>query len=183
LRLAQEGQPGGTSLDLDDDQCEAAAHRVASQILHDHPIQALLPERTAKIRMWEEEGHYYTVYFLALAAGFDGPIAEELAFYAQMADEVLELDAFNSGVDFYSTAGAVPFIGPAHVRALTRGNLEEIWESGRQIQVGLHCLTGRNGKKESALRKRILEEISPSEKPALRFGLALHAFDDSYAHR
>ena len=41
----------------------------------------------------EASGHYYTVYFVSLAVGFDDDVAREFAFYAQLPDQLDKLDA------------------------------------------------------------------------------------------
>jgi hypothetical protein len=50
------------------------------------------------------------------------------------------------------------------------------------VQSGLHALNGAPAEGETARRTRILQSIDPIAN-TLEFGLALHAFGDSYAHR
>ncbi|WP_431282611.1 DUF4157 domain-containing protein [Humitalea sp. 24SJ18S-53] len=50
------------------------------------------------------------------------------------------------------------------------------------VHKGLHSLTGELMERETAKRLAILRGIDPSADP-FAFGLALHAFGDSYAHR
>jgi RHS repeat-associated protein len=49
---------------------------------------------------WGEEGHFWTVYVLAMAAGFDERIAHRMAFYAYMPDRVRELDATSVQIEY-----------------------------------------------------------------------------------
>jgi len=105
--------------------------------------------------LYEEAGHYYTVYLLSLAAGFPKDIAFQNAFFAQLPDEVKELDAFSTRGD-------------------PRAQRDIIWE-------GLHALTGRDSTEERNYRETVLRDRNL--KPGtLEFGLALHAFGDSFAH-
>jgi len=46
---------------------------------------------------WSEPGHYYTAYFILLAIGVPNDEAASIAFYTQMPDEVVELDAVPRG--------------------------------------------------------------------------------------
>ena len=46
---------------------------------------------------WSEPGHYYTAYFILLAIGVPNEEAASIAFYTQMPDEVVELDAVPRG--------------------------------------------------------------------------------------
>ena len=48
---------------------------------------------------WEEAGHYYTVYYVALACGVPNDDAMRIAFWTQFPDEVSELDAVKAGFD------------------------------------------------------------------------------------
>ena len=61
-----------------------------------------------------EAGHYYTVYVVALAAGFDPKTARTMAILAQVPDEILELDGSTPPkvVWSYSTTGRNP-CGPS----------------------------------------------------------------------
>jgi hypothetical protein len=45
------------------------------------------------IRCWGPEGHYYTTYYVAIAAGLNQLRASEIAFYCQLPDQIEELDA------------------------------------------------------------------------------------------
>lgn len=131
----------------------------------------------------KEAGHYYTVYYVSLAVGFEPEIAFRNAFFAQMPDEVEEFDATNVAI------GAVePAVGYLLVpdNSLYKNTLRGAKEHKNRVMVtiqqGFHCLTGGDSKKETAYRKAIAtggEYLAGS--PA--FGLNLHAFGDSYAHR
>lgn len=59
----------------------------------------------------EESGHYYTVYFVALAVGFEPRTAQQAAFYTQMADEIEELDAVNRELNQANEVASVATFG------------------------------------------------------------------------
>ncbi len=133
---------------------------------------------------WGEGGHYYTVYFAMLAAGVDEGVALRTAFYSQMGDEVSDLDAVKAGVGyvirkaqqkdtpgFFTLMADAENYGPA-VKQDPFVNLD--------IQQGLHTLTGELAELETLKRLAIMLNADPQK---IDFGLAIHAFGDSFAHR
>lgn len=190
---------------------EAEARRAARRAPAGWPCRIAIPADPALPLAWEEAGHYYTVYFVALACGLRDPQAHRIAFWAQFPDEVSELDAVKAGFDVPGSAmGQVGHwvyedtgIGPA-AREFYAGLNNSIMEAvgfggiGRMVppprrpykdlavnldvQMGLHCLTGRNWNKETDTREAIsrLADLGGDE---FDFGLSLHSFGDSFAHR
>lgn len=169
------------------------------------PLDPRIPTR------WEEVGHYYTVYYVLFAAGVRDDLARRIAFYAQMPDEISDLDAVRAGISMATTD--VPVGTAEWLREQTLGRAEDayLWVNnglasmlgrygssfmgyrapartftdfnrGLDVQSGLHALNGRPAEAETARRIRILQTIDPVAN-TMEFGLALHAFGDSYAHR
>lgn len=168
------------------------------------PLDPRIPSR------WEEVGHYYTVYYVLFAAGVRDDLARRIAFYAQMPDEISDLDAVRAGLSMATTDMPVGFA--EWLREQTIGRMEDayLWVNngfasmlpygggymghrvpprafedfnrGLDVQAGLHALNGRPAEAETARRLRILQTIDPVAN-TMEFGLALHAFGDSYAHR
>lgn len=117
--------------------------------------------------LYSEIGHYYTVYFVSLAAGFPQDIAAKNAFFAQMPDQVNRLDAIEVQKD-RMFAGTGPKIAA------------DMWKNERtEIHQGLHSLTGGSAIEERAFRT---SQVLQSKPGTIDFGFALHAFGDSYAH-
>lgn len=108
--------------------------------------------------LYAESGHFYTVYYVSLAAGFSEEIAFKNAYFAQLPDEVRELDAME-------TAGKELGLGSSIDR--------------RNIHHGLHALTGGSSKKEREFTKAALHDYQPG---SLEFGLLLHRLGDTFAH-
>ncbi|HEY4251863.1 MAG TPA: DUF4157 domain-containing protein [Roseomonas sp.] len=151
----------GTPRELED-EAHIAAHAVAMGL----PFRSGLADaEPAMPRFWGEPGHYYTSYLVMLAAGVDNDTARKMAFCCQMPDEVSELDATEAGIGL---AGA-----------LVQGKLKRN-DSKWDIQMGLHALTGRDSALETRLRTEILEGCTFG---TLDFGLAIHPYGDSFAHR
>ena len=84
------------------------------------------------VHYYGEAGHFYTVYLVALAVGFDDVTAFRIAFYAQMPDEVHELDATAVALD---AAQAV----------VLNWGVEQAVADRDAVQRGGHSLTGRPG--------------------------------------
>ncbi|MDN3689781.1 SpvB/TcaC N-terminal domain-containing protein [Cyclobacterium jeungdonense] len=158
--------------------------------------------------MYGEAGHFYTVYYVSLAAGFDHDTAFRNAFYAQLPDEVEELDAVSVQRDLveasvnpliqadsllerassmlwdaqrafiYESSGGQYDVGPS-----SPGEREmefaRLTNRRDNIQRGLHVLTGESSAAERRFRSSEVGRLTPG---TLEFGLNLHAFGDSYAH-
>ena len=105
-------------------------------------------------------GHFYTVYAVAVARGYDRDAAYALAFYAQLPDQVAQYSAFDTV--------------PRTIKDLVT---EKQWL--RRIQEELHSLHGGDVAKRRACLKKLLSDpgLFPFER-----GLLAHAFADSYAH-
>lgn len=184
------------------------------------PVCAVADPRAPAL--WEEVGHYYTTYAVLLGSGVRGELAQRLAFYTQLADEMADLDAMNLMLEpdftprpvalefaaraaqqerneYYDSVVNIPVeINNGVCNMLNAGGLWSGCYSGRSVSAmpapsreftimldvhkGLHSLTGELMERETEKRLAILNGINPSADP-LAFGLALHAFGDSYAHR
>ena len=167
---------------------EAEARAATAHVLAggEHPIRASADPRDPAL--WGEAGHYYTVYFVALAAGAPEDDAYRIAFWAQAPDEVNNFDAFEGGVQIgkstvrsgvLNAADKVPWVDMSG--SLKReAELRAWWEA---VHRGLHCLTGRAVADEQALRKKVSSQyVRPTGNRLIELGVSLHAFGDSYAH-
>jgi hypothetical protein len=150
---------------------EREAVWVASGVLAGQSVCVGLSDTAEVPRFWGPAGHYYTVYLCSIWAKCSISEAYSNAFFAQMPDQVEELDATESGYDIGRNVAKLPF--------------QFGYREGTQIitdinvQRGLHALTGGKAGEETFKRRKILEYL----KPGLAFSLALHAFGDSFAHR
>jgi hypothetical protein len=157
-----------SNLDLSAD-LEIEADQVARQILSGHRSSKITPDPSPEPRCWGPVGHYYTVFFAAMMAGLSGEDCKSNAFYAQMPDQVTELDAIPTGEDW----------GKRLLHHTSDWNTDQM-VIDRNVQVGLHALSGWAAEAETSYRKKILDGLKPG---TFEFGLALHPFGDSYAHR
>ncbi|MBR0654530.1 eCIS core domain-containing protein [Plastoroseomonas arctica] len=145
-------------------RAEAEARRAAQIIPAGGRLRIATPSDPRRVSRWGEVGHYYTVYLVMLAAGLAEKDAASVAFFAQLPDEALELDAIPAAGNIIAAPG------------LAMGS----WE----VQIGLHALSGISHREEFARRIKIFDSLSPAEPDfLLRFGLACHAFGDCYAHQ
>jgi hypothetical protein len=136
-------------------------------------------------RYWGYAGHYYTPYFILRLAGVPDGTAQKVAFYAQLPDEVLELDATHAGKELAGAKislsmsagmwGQGGYVSPEVFKWS-----EDAQRHSHDIQRGLHALTGRNRKEEVRIREAVLKN---QKLGSIEFGLALHAFGDSFAHQ
>jgi hypothetical protein len=195
-------------------------------------------------RFWGPLGHYYTVYFVLLAAGVDDTTSQMMAYYAQIPDLVEELDAkafaydtldadvsevIKSGSKIIKAASKLVVPGVKilveiaamlevsylelvlflimyktlgddfadqldteieryeKVKRMTveekRGLAKRIainTATLKEIQIGLHCLSGGPSDAEVKKRTAILKDLDVG---SFDFGLALHAFGDAFAHQ
>lgn len=110
--------------------------------------------------LFQEGGHFYTVYAVALAKGYSGREAYKMAYFTQLPDEV---GAYSAWENLWQWG--------------TERALQNQWL--HDVQEALHSLHGGDvQKRRDCLRKLIGD---PSIKVVDR-GLLLHAFGDAYAH-
>lgn len=206
--LCQQRRPGPAAPRA----AEAEARLAAAAVLAGGrfaPRIALDPRMPA---CWGEAGHYYTVYFCALAAGILDPVAYRLAFWTQMADEIDELNAVPAGIEMVaedvtswpsdlmdSAAAAFANLENAIVnrvladvpggqyfmrpQAIPRRERSDAYFTWLNVQQGLHALTGRECEAETRRRVEITLSYRPFAGQEFEFGLSLHPLGDSFAHR
>jgi hypothetical protein len=168
--------------------CTDALTRQAAEIEADAAAWAVVQGRRATctislprgtLSAWGPAGHYYTVYYVLLAAGLDNDRACRLAFFAQLPDQVHELDAVSQGMAF-GKRGVKDIIRVNTGGGFDLERFEAARRQSRDIQLGLHCLTGRKSQVETASRRHIILNQCRNQDEA---GLAFHSFGDSFAHR
>jgi hypothetical protein len=157
---------------------EAEAVRIAHEVLAGERLSSFTADSPDIVRFWGPAGHYWTVYLVSLAAGWSSHAALTTAFYAQMPDQVEELDATEAGEDYVMTYAEKVFT-PKMAKATFQREVSKL-RIDKNVQRGLHALTGRTAKDETALRERILKRLHPG---TFEFALAIHPFGDSFAHR
>lgn len=184
---------------------ESEADACTLAMLRGQPLPPLTPDPAAALRCWDIQGHYYTVLWASLAAGLSQRDAERNAFFVQLPDQVSELDAIAAGVTWGAEFGksiysslnaksltALSYVSPVMYAYLKADpNVVRFWQHSSDecidemlvewtVQTGLHALTGRNAEDETRAREAILQKLTPG---SYEFGLALHPFGDSFAHR
>ena len=109
---------------------------------------------------YQEAGHFYSVYAVAIAKGYSSREAYRLAYFSQLPDEINEYSAWE---------GLGKWVGD---RAFDNQWIHD-------IQQVLHSLHGGDVEKRRECLQKIATNLSlkPSER-----GLVLHALGDSYAH-
>jgi hypothetical protein len=83
------------------------------------------------------------------------------------------LDATHMGKEY-----AKGLLNPKQMATAER--VHALQQRTRTVQEGIHALTGRDAAAETELRRAILEEAKLDD---LAFGLGVHAYGDSFAHR
>lgn len=144
-------------------------------------------------RCYGPAGHYYTAFYTALATGFDYETARKIGLYTQLPDLVSEIDATEAGKGWGKKYGeAMASTAELYISHVIPGkSITEFWQHSQdaaidkmvsdwQVQAGLHALTGGDAETETTKRTNILSQCAPG---SLEFGLAVHAFGDSFAHR
>ena len=164
------GQARAASLEALETEADTAARAVASGTR----ATCRLADPGGVPRAWGEAGHYYTALYVMLAAGMDKATAATQAFYAQMPDQVIEFDATRAG------ARLAVVNGIKDTTIIHPPGTAKVIDQSHIVQEGLHCLNGGNAEQETSYRSRVLIAV-PID--SLEFGLAIHPFGDSYAHR
>ena len=188
---------------------ELEANRAAQRAVAGRPARCVLPDQPTRLAAWGPAGHYYTAYFVLLAASGNNEQAQRRAFFCQMPDQVFDFDAVSAACDYYQQDSPgkvwIPHFGTfVPISESVETETQTVYEYDglamsrttvivetaasrlrrkqidRQISTGLHCLTGRKGTEEIAIREKLLYKYKDDD---LRYGLALHCFGDSYAHQ
>jgi hypothetical protein len=195
---------------------EREAMRSTAQVQGGEGVSPLTPDLWEGPRCWDIEGHYYTIFAVALVAGLPLRDAARVAFFAQFPDQVKELDAIPAGTgwiegygqftlldmavnvmmtEYWAVEHSGAFVhkhtGWAWTNYLTDPWIREYWDNQLlgavqycqhhwEIQTGLHSLTGRDAEQETIFRTQKLDHLQPD---TFEFGLAIHAYGDSFAHR
>jgi hypothetical protein len=181
---------------------EAEADAAALEALAGGSPRCHLADGPERLSGWGEAGHYYTSLYIMLAALLPKKTALRRAFFCQMPDQVYEFDAKSAGIDLtqnnipHKIAGIEPatahydldIVYPNHQGGTvgddmvyeTEESVTRRHQNDLEIQEGLHCINGHKEEAETRYRRDMLELNYDDE---LRFGLALHAFGDSFAHR
>ena len=118
--------------------------------------------------LYAQPGHYYSTYIAALMAGFAPDVAYRTAFFTQMPDQVVQLDARAAGE-------AWVFADAVHHKQ----EKSDIWSHLQIVERGGHSLTGANVSTERERREATLTSLTPG---TVAHGLASHAYEDAYAH-
>lgn len=163
---------------------EMEADAAALSVLYGRRPVCSLALPVGELSAWGPAGHYYTVYYALLAAGLDNAKAARLAFYTQMPDEVVDLDAEEAGYGYFDVSTDVRGDTREDMQDNNRRNIPELLREKERcwlIQMGLHCLTGRDSWAETEARRQVLARTPIDDDFA--FGLALHPLGDSFAHR
>jgi hypothetical protein len=189
---------------------EEEAHRLAARALAGLPCRVTIPADAAQPLCWEEAGHYYTIYYTALACGLPNHLAMRIAFWAQFPDEVSELDAVKAGFDipragvgafthWVGSGFGVPdalqdmyveinngvssiYGGYGRMAPVAHDTYKDL-QVNLDVQRGLHCLTGASWEVETRRRTEISIRAAAENDDYFEFGVSLHCYGDSFAHR
>lgn len=106
-------------------RAEAEAHACAAAALAGRTLRPRLALDPARPACWAEAGHYYTVYFVLLAAGVPNRKALRAAFHCQMSDEIADLDAAERGIEIGLNKDVYDLFGDDGAVSKTRRMLEK----------------------------------------------------------
>ena len=144
---------------------------------------------TDRTGLYEEGGHYYTVYAVALAAGLSADVARRVAIFAQAPDEIAELDAATRGYQMLLAAAhrlsqrgedaSAQDKNPPAVLLHDPSGSDKTLEEGTAVQRGGHALTGRPAEDERAYRGGLVLSTKPG---TVAHGFAVHAYGDAFTH-
>lgn len=146
-----------------------------------------LVNRFDVLGLYEEAGHFYTVYNVARTAGYSPKDAFTLAYYAQLPDEVAALDACTA----YLASQGDPWLdrtilgydkGVPTIEKYLNGLPRTANGWGRDIQEILHSLHGLSGEDLRDRRECLMKLIQDKSLAPWQRGLLLHAYGDTYSH-
>jgi hypothetical protein len=159
---------------------EAEANAAAEAVLHDSPFRVALSDARGEPACWDLAGHYFIPYLMFLNAGVDRNLAQRIALWCWLPDQVKEFDAYTLGVNLWN-----PFNSDWEKARDNMAKYEgKTWLDEKQyvmaVHAGLHALNGEDGELEAAKRAKDFRDNNPL---IMYRALALHPFGDCYAHR
>jgi RHS repeat-associated protein len=125
---------------------------------------------TDPMGLYAESGHYYTVLYAALRAGYRADEAAQLAFHAQAPDEIAHYDAMENYFDAKREGMSNLKPGPDSTEAREHMEINH---------PAVHSLTGGVSVTET---DRAIEGVLDAPNLAAA-GVQLHRLGDSFAHR
>jgi len=120
--------------------------------------------------LYGRDGHFWTTYIVAVAAGLDGDDAYALAYYSQLPDQDRRYEAISAAKAHYNPLASCPSSWAPNVfnwlHSLHGGGFEEIQQ--RRARLARLILDGTDD--------------DGNQLSAWQLGFIIHAFGDSYAH-
>ncbi len=156
--------------------------------VRDNPLTFIDPKGT-----YHESVHYYTTFFIAMAAGYSFEDAARIATYANLPDEWQPLDSETYSARESSLIGVIR--GTAESPANLPGS-----HGSRVVNEGIHAFDSGQGRvhtaqQEQEIRQRIVGSTARDlersrtgadgrgdERTFAQLGFAVHASGDAYAH-
>lgn len=161
---------------------EAEANAAAEAVVHGSPYRVALSDARGEPACWNLAGHYFITYLMFLNARVDPSLAQRIALWCYLPDQVKEFDAKTVGVNLCKPLNC-DWEKARDNLAKHNDDNGKTWLDEKQyvtaVHAGLHGLTGEDGELEAKKRA----DHFRSKGPIIYRALALHAFGDCYAHR
>ena len=141
--------------------------------------------------LYDESGHFWTTYMVAIAAGRSKDQAYRLAYYSQLPDQVPDYDAVANGEKVLAEREALTNAGgymgkEALEKLMKQLPQDEIW--AQWVYNWQHSLHG-GGPAQVTQRRTALKTLIQSHANGQGWagedwavGLLIHAYGDAYAH-
>ncbi|XEC94318.1 SpvB/TcaC N-terminal domain-containing protein [Paenibacillus tarimensis] len=132
-----------------------------------------------------EAGHYYTTYLIALAAGFSNQRSFEIAFFSQMPDEILSLDAQASTWRVLEARANYATVSRTEsLRIFTLGDINAWLNNGVSQTLGLGY-QGRNPDRVESERRVALAraELDSAETHVRETNIGFHSLTGGSSER
>ncbi|HRJ10185.1 MAG TPA: RHS repeat-associated core domain-containing protein, partial [Prosthecobacter sp.] len=131
--------------------------------------------------LWGEAGHFWTTYGVAVAAGLPPQKAFTLAYYSQVPDEHVALDAWSLWKSDGNTASMFRTTNRRETLNYI-GEGRDLHDWSMAVQRNIHSLHG--GDAEAVRRRQgdLRQMVQNGGSSDMERGLLIHAYGDSYAH-
>ena len=171
---------------------ELEADLAAAAVLKGESFRVSLPDASRAPACWNIAGHYYVPYLVFLNAGVDTAIAQRIALWCWLPDQVEEFDAKHIGLNWAGNLFAdLPLVNK--VTSPQWRNAQRVYakydtatyasesQYVRAVHEGLHVFTGGSAETEAARRARIFSD--GRHLKLLYRAIALHPYGDCFSHR
>lgn len=160
---------------------EVEADLAAIAVVSGNQFRVAVADARKEPACWNLAGHYFLPQLMFLNAGVNPGLAQRIALWCWLPDQVEQLDAKNVAFDWLKPWATQFRETQRDFRRFDTATHCSERQYVEAVHAGLHVFTGGDGNAEAERRGRIFRE--GGHLSLLYRAMALHAFGDCFSHR